>query len=266
MFSTIVGSLAVLEYGTEEQKKELLPKLATGEIMLAMATAEPESNYDAKYVSAQAQARDGGYVITGTKLFVPYANIANYLLIVARTQGKAGDSDGLTVFIVDGQAKGISYNPMPAIANDKQYEVLFDNVPVSPGDILGELNNGYSIVTNITRKATAIQCAEMVGGAQRGIERMADMFIDINGARWITYQAVWRLYEGLPAEREVAIAKAFANVACQRIASSSQHLHGGIGVDVDYDLHYYFRRAKAFELRLGSTPFHLKTIEAEIGQ
>ncbi|MCJ7520681.1 MAG: acyl-CoA dehydrogenase, partial [Dehalococcoidia bacterium] len=136
----------------------------------------------------------------------------------------------------------------------------------------------------------AMQCAEMIGGAQRGIEitsehmktriqferplgafqavqhRMADMFIDVNGARWTTYKAAWLLSEGLPAEREVAVAKAFANVACQRIAASSQHLHGGIGVDVDYDLHYYFRRAKTFELNLGNTPFHLKTIEAEIGQ
>jgi alkylation response protein AidB-like acyl-CoA dehydrogenase len=90
------------------------------------------------------------------------------------------------------------------------------------------------------------------------------MYIDVNGARWIMYQAVWRLSEGLPADREVAIAKAFANIACERIAFGAQQLHGGVGVDKDYDLHFYFRRAKAFALTLGSTPFHLKTLEAEI--
>ena len=290
MFSTIIGSLAVLEYGTEEQKRELLPKVATGDILLSLAIAEPEVNYDARYVAIQAQANDGGFTISGTKLFVPYASTADYLLVVARTQGKPGDEDGLTVFLVDGGANGLLFTDMPTIAHDRQCEVQFDKVSVSSADIVGSLNNGYSLVTALLRKATAIQCAEMVGGAQRGLEiaaehtktrvqferplgafqavqhRLADMFIDVNGARWTTYRAVWRLSDGLPAEQEVSIAKAFTNTACQRIAASAQHLHGGIGVDVDYDLHYYFRRTKAFELSLGNTPFHLKTIEAGISK
>jgi len=163
-------------------------------------------------------------------------------------------------------------------------------VPVSSGDILGALHRGLLLVTAIFRKAAGLQCAVMVGGAQMALEmtaqhtrtriqferplgafqavqhRLADMFIDVNGARWITYQALWRLSEGLPAEKEVAIAKAFTNMACQRIALSAQQLHGGVGVDLDYDLHFYFRQAKAFELSLGSTPFHLETLEAGIGR
>ena len=290
MFSTIIGSLAIFEYGTEEQKKGLLPEVATGDLFLSLAIAEPEVNYDARFVATQAHAQNGGFAINGTKLFVPYASTADYLLVVARTQGKPGNEEGLTVFLVDGEANGLIFNDMPAIAHDKQCEVQFDKVPVSSADIVGSLNNGYSLITALLQKATAIQCAEMVGGAQRELEiaaehtktriqferplgafqavqhRLADMFIDVNGARWTTYQAVWRLSDGLPAEREVAIAKAFTNVACQRIAASAQHLHGGIGVDVDYDLHYYFRRAKSFELNLGNTPFHLKTVEAEIGK
>ncbi|MEE8469869.1 MAG: acyl-CoA dehydrogenase family protein, partial [Dehalococcoidia bacterium] len=87
----------------------------------------------------------------------------------------------------------------------------------------------------------------------------------VNGARWVTYQAVWRLADGLPAEKEVAIAKAFTNAACQRVAFGAQQLHGGVGVDLDYDLHFYFRRAKAFELNLGVTPIHLETLEAGLG-
>jgi alkylation response protein AidB-like acyl-CoA dehydrogenase len=174
------------------------------------------------------------------------------------------------------------------IAADKQFEVVFDKVSVSDSDILGSLHKGLPMVKAVLRKATAIQCAVMVGGAQQELEltaehtktriqfdrpigtfqavqhRLADMFVDVQGARWTTYQAVWRLSEGLPADREVTIAKAFSNIACQRVAASAQQLHGGIGVDKDYDLHFYFRRAKAFELSLGSTPFHLKTLEAEL--
>ena len=290
MFSTMVlGALPILDFGTDEQKKALLPKIATGELIMTMATAEPQVNEEPKFIATRAEARDGGYAITGTKLFVPYAHIANYMLVVARTEGAPGDDEGLTVFIVDAKATDIKLTALVTIAADKQFEVVLDKVPVSNNDILGSLHKGLPMVNAILRKATAIQCAVMVGGALQELElttehtktriqfdrplgafqavqhRLADMFIDIQGARWTTYQAVWRLSEGLPADREVAIAKAFGNIACQRVAASAQQLHGGVGVDKDYDLHFYFRRAKALASTLGSTPFHLKTLEAEIG-
>jgi alkylation response protein AidB-like acyl-CoA dehydrogenase len=291
MFSTVVlGALPILKWGTEEQKKAFLPKVATGELFLTMALAEPGVNEDPLFVTTRAMTKDDGFLIHGTKLFVPYAHIADYLLVVARTKGVAGDKKGITVFIVDRKSQGINITPLVTIAADKQFEVQFDKVFVSSKNILGSLHNGLPLVREMLKKATAIQCAEMVGMAQQEMEitaehtknrvqferpigtfqavqhRLADMFIDVNGVRWTTYQAVWRLSEGLPADREVAIAKAFANIACQRVAFSAQQLHGGLGVDKDYDLHFYFRRAKAFALTLGSTPFHLKTLEAEISQ
>jgi alkylation response protein AidB-like acyl-CoA dehydrogenase len=291
MFSTVVlGALPILKWGTEEQKKAFLPKVATGELFLTMALAEPGVNEDPMFVTTRAMTKDDGFLIHGTKLFVPYAHIADYLLVVARTKGVAGDKKGITVFIVDRKSQGINITPLVTVAADKQFEVQFDKVFVSSKNILGSLHNGLPLVREMLKKATAIQCAEMVGMAQQEMEitaehtknrvqferpigtfqavqhRLADMFIDVNGVRWTTYQAVWRLSEGLPADREVAIAKAFANIACQRVAFSAQQLHGGLGVDKDYDLHFYFRRAKAFALTLGSTPFHLKTLEAEISQ
>jgi len=290
MLSSTIAALAIADYGTDEQKKALLPGVASGEVILAIALSEPEADYDAKWVAAAAAPKDGGFELSGTKRFVPCAHVADHMLVVARTAGKPGDDTGLTVFVVSGKAPGVVVPPpLRTIARDRQFEVRLDKVSVSPGDILGGLNEGSALVSGILRKGAAILCAQMVGGAQQEMEitaehaktrvqfgrplgafqayqhRMADVFIDVNGARWVAYQAAWRLSEGLPAEREVAIAKAFCNIACQRVAASTQHLHGGIGVDVDYDLHYYFRRAKAFELTLGNTPFHLKTIEAEIG-
>jgi alkylation response protein AidB-like acyl-CoA dehydrogenase len=115
------------------------------------------------------------------------------------------------------------------------------------------------------RAKNRIQFNRPIGTFQAVQHRLADMFIDVNGARWTTYQAVWRLSEGLPAEKEVAVAKAFANIACQRVAFAAQHLHGGLGVDMDYDLHFYFRRAKAYELSLGTSAAHLKDLEVELG-
>lgn len=287
--TTALGALLILEYGTEEQKQSILHKIASGELILTAAIAEPEVDEDPRFVTTQAIPQGEGLEITGIKLMVPYAHIADYLIVVTRTDGAYGDEEGITLIIVDGKAPAISITPLVTIAHDKQFEVAFDKVSVSSSDILGALHKGLPLVTAILRKAAALQCAMMVGGAQMALEmtaehtktriqferplgafqavqhRLADMFIDVNGARWITYQAVWRLSEGLPAEKEVAIAKAFTNIACQRIALSAQQLHGGVGVDLDYDLHFYFRQAKAFELSLGSTPFHLETLEAEIG-
>ncbi len=289
MFSTMaLGALPILEFGTDGQREALLPRVAAGELIMTMAMAEPEVNEGPAFIATRAESQDGGYVITGTKLFVPYAHIADYMLVVARTEGAPGEDKSLTVFIVDAKTAGTNLTPLVTIAADKQFEVVLDKVSVSDSDILGSLHEGLPMVKAILRKATAIQCAVMVGGAQQELEltaehtktriqfdrpigafqavqhRLADMFVDVQGARWTTYQAVWRLSEGLSAGREVAIAKAFSNIACQRVAASAQQLHGGVGVDRDYDLHFYFRRAKAFELSLGSTPFHLRTLEAEL--
>jgi alkylation response protein AidB-like acyl-CoA dehydrogenase len=289
MFSTVVlGALPILAWGTEEQKKAFLPKVAAGELFLTLAMAEPKVNEDPRFIATQAMTKDDGFLIHGTKLFVPYAHIADYLLVVARTKGVAGDRKGITILIVDRKAQGINITPLVTIAADKQFEVGFDKVFVSPRNLLGSLHNGLAPIQETLKKATAIQCAEMVGAAEQEMlmtaehtknrmqferpigtfqavqHRLADMFIDVNGVRWTAYQAVWRLSAGLPADREVAIAKAFANIACQRVAFSAQQLHGGLGVDKDYDLHFYFRRAKAFALTLGSTPSHLKTLEAEM--
>lgn len=287
MFSTIaLGALPILEWGSEEQKKAFLPKVAAGELFLTLALAEPEMNEDPRFVATRGRRQGNGFVIDGIKLFVPYAHAANYILVVTRTRGRDGADAGITAFIVDRNTPGINLTPLVTIGIGRQFEVRLDEVSVSSDNILGSLHNGLTQVRETLKKAAAIQCAEMVGGAQQELEitaehtrnrvqferpigtfqaaqhRLADMFIDVNSARWLTYQALWRLSEGLPAEREVAVAKAFANIACQRVALSAQQLHGGLGVDVNYDLHFYFRQAKAFELSLGSTPFHLETLEA----
>lgn len=290
MFSTIaLGALPLLDYGSDGQKKRILPAVAAGEVIMTMAISEEDVNEEPKFVATRAEPNGDGFAISGTKLFVPFADVADYVLVVARTEGNPGDERGITVFIVDAKAQGISLTHLVTIAADRQFEVVFNKVQVAASDILGSLHEGLPLLSAALRKATAIQCAMMVGGAQQEMEltaehtktrvqfnrplgafqavqhRLADMYIDVQGARWTTYQAVWHLSEGLPADRELAIAKSFTNIACQRVAASAQQLHGGVGVDKDYDLHYYFRRAKAYQLTLGSTPFHLKTLEAEIG-
>jgi len=290
MFSTMVmGVLPILEAGTDQQKKHLLTGVANGEILLTMAIAEPETDYQPQHMSTHAtHHKDGSFAISGTKLFVQNAHTADHLLVVART-GKVNDaSDGISILIVDRKAPGIGLTPLITIAANKQFEVSLDKTPCSAVDILGGLNKGWRIVESTLRKATALQCAEMVGVAHKALEltasyattriqfarpigsfqavqhRLADMLTDVESARWLSYQAVCRLDKGLPAAREVSIAKAWTSDACQRVVSGAHHIHGGVGFDVDYDLHYHFRWSKALELNLGSAPVHKGMAESAI--
>jgi alkylation response protein AidB-like acyl-CoA dehydrogenase len=290
IFSTVVmGVLPILEAGTDEQKKRLLTGVANGEVLLTMAIAEPGTDYQPQHMSTHAtHHQDGSFAISGTKLFVHNAHTADYLLVVAGTDKVNDAGEGISILIVDRKSPGTGLTPLITIAADRQYEVALDKVPCAAGDILGGLNKGWPVVESTLRKAAALQCVEMVGVAHKALEltasyattriqfarpigsfqavqhRLADMLTDVESARWLSYQAVWCLDRGLPAVREVSIAKAWASDACQRVVSGAHHIHGGIGFDLDYDLHYHFRWSKAMELNLGSAPIHKLAGESAI--
>jgi alkylation response protein AidB-like acyl-CoA dehydrogenase len=250
---------------------------------------EPGVAYDPGCVSTEALPGNGGYTIRGTKLFVPYASIANDLFVVARAGDGAGQGGNVAIFVVSREAAGIRLTPLRTIAGDKQFQVDLEDVFVSAEWRVGEGEGGLALVSAILEKGTAIQCAEMLGGAQYELEitaeycrervqfdrpigtfqavqhRLADMYMDVLGARLTTYQALWRLSEGMPSSREVSIAKAFTSKAVRRVAFSAQQLHAGMGYDLDHELHYYYRRAKALELKMGTVPAHLGALRPELG-
>ncbi len=286
---TLMGTLALLEGGTEEQKKKFLPEIAMGERILTMAMEESEVSYNPRFVTVPAAAKDGNYVINGTKLFVPYANVADQILVATRTAGNPGDEEGITVFMVDAKDSGINITYLKSVAPDRQFQVDFNDVTVSSDNIVGDLNKGLPLVKSVIEKATAIQCAEMVGGAEQEMKataeyakereqfgraigtfqavqhHLANMYTDVQGSRWSSYMAIFLLSQGQPAPREVAIAKAFTSNACQRVSYNATQVHGGMGVDMDNDLHFYFRRSKARDLRFGPAAIHLQALEAELG-
>ncbi|MFO8010710.1 MAG: acyl-CoA dehydrogenase family protein [Dehalococcoidia bacterium] len=286
LFSTIVlGVLPLLEAGSERQKSEILPSVARGETIMTMALSEPETDFTPQYMSSVASRSGRDFVINGTKLFVPYAHVADYMLVVTVTEEVSSDGDGCTVLLVRKGSNGIVLTPLLTIAADKRFEVSFTNVRVQSGDAIGEVNNGWKPINSVLHKAIALQCVETVGVMQQALamtaeytsnriqfgqpvgrfqavqHRLADMLTDVEGARWTSYRAMTHLNKGRDAEREVAIAKAWTGDACQRVAYAAQHLHGGIGMDLDYDLHYYFEWAKSRELNFGAMPYHLPFIQ-----
>ncbi len=173
-FSTVVlGGLPILNDGSEAQKKEHLPKIASGKTILTLALTEASAKYDAS-ITVKATADKDEYIINGTKLFVPDAHIADYLLCVARTSEQAKAEDGITIFIVDVKSPGISYTLLKSIANDKLCEVVFDRVRVPEENILGQLDQGWNEVQKTIQRAAVAKCCEMVGG----IQQVLDMTVD----------------------------------------------------------------------------------------
>jgi len=286
-FSTVIlGGLSILDVGSNEQKQEYLPEIIRGEKIFTLALTEPGyDNYDASSVTVAAARNNNNYIINGTKLFVPDAHIADYLLCVAKTK----PGNGMTIFLTDAKNPGIKYTVLKTIAGDKLCEVIFGQMPVPEASILGQLNQGWDVVQKIVQRAAVGKCCEMVGNIQRVLEMTvdyakerkqfdrpigsfqaiqhycADMATDVDGARFSTYRAAWMLSEQLPCTKEIAIAKAWTGKASQRIFALAHQIHGAIGATIEHDLHYYTRRAKAAELAFGDADFYQEVVAREMG-
>ncbi|TET41758.1 MAG: acyl-CoA dehydrogenase [Dehalococcoidia bacterium] len=286
-FSTVVlGGLSILDIGSEEQKQEYLPKIIRGEKILTLGLTEPGyHNYDDSSVTVEAARNNSSYIISGTKLFVADAHIADYLLCVARTKPE----NEVTIFLADAKNPKIKHTVLKTIASDKLCEVVFDQLLVPEANILGRLNQGWSAVQKIIERAAVGKCCETVGNIQRVLEMTvdyakerkqfdrpigsfqaiqhycADMATDVDSSRFSTYQAAWMLSEGLHCTKEVAIAKAWIGEASQRVFALAHQIHGAIGVTTEHDLHYYTRRAKAAELAFGDADFYREVVASEMG-
>ena len=289
-FSTVVlGAVPILDMGTPEQKNRFLPKIADGELIFTLALLEPDARYSAGDVRLKATPDKEGYTLNGTKLFVPYAHLADYIMVVARTDHKSKGEDGITVFIVDAKSRGISKKVLKTMCNDKLCEVIFEDVAVPKQMVLGELDKGWAGIQRALQRASVASCCEMVGGAQQVLEMTvnyckqrvqfgrpigsfqaiqhycANMATDIDGAKLVTCQAAWMISRGLNCDLEIAIAKSWTGNVYRRTTAISHQIHGAIGITMDYDLHFYSRRAKTAEVTFGDTDFWQETVAREIG-
>jgi len=289
-FSTVVlGGLTILDAGTEEQKKEFLSKIANGDLIITLALTEPSARYDPASITVKATPDGDDDVINGTKLFVPDANVADYLVCVTRTKDGASPEDGVTIFLVDAKSPGIATTLLKTIAGDKLCEMVFDNVKVPNKNMVGELDKGWPVMERILEKATVALCAQMVGGAEATLEmsvqyakdriqfgrpigsfqaiqhHCANMVTDVDGSKYIMYEAAWKVGEGLPATMEVSMAKAWVTEAYQRVTLLGHQIHGGIGFTEEHDMPLYFKRAKAAEATFGDADWHREAVARELG-
>ena len=259
--TVVCCGLPIARFGTEDQKAAWLGGIARGRVMSYAGVSGDEL--------VVTESGDG-FVLDGTALFVPYAHPAEALLVVA----------GDTVLLVDTASPGITREPLDVIGATRQYRVDFAGVAV-PGDrVLGGLESGRAVADAVTALGTAATCAEMVGGAQHVLDttvsyatereqfgrpigsfqavqhHCANMAIDVLSSRFIAYEAIWRLSEGLAAAPEVSMAKAWVSEAYQRVCDLGHQVHGAIGFTGEHDLHYYFRHAMTSALTFGDADFH----------
>lgn len=289
-FSTVVLSgFTLLEAGSDEQKQSYLSKICSGEMVMTFALTELDGTYLPKSIETAAKNKGNHYVLNGTKLFVPDANIADFMLVAARTKSSSKLEEGISIFLVDAKSPGVRVTLLKTLGRDKLCEVVFEDVKVPEKSLVGKLDSGWPIIKSILRKATVAKCAEMVGGAQASLdmavnyakERVqfnrpigsfqaiqhycANMVTDVDGSRFITYKAAWTESEGLPSDMEVSMAKAWTSEAYKRVAVLAHQIFGAIGFTMDHDMHLYFRRAKAGELAYGDADFHREIVAAQLG-
>jgi alkylation response protein AidB-like acyl-CoA dehydrogenase len=284
IFPTLVlGALPVAQFGTPAQQERLLAPVARGESVLTAALAEAGSDDPAKPTTTAR--RDGaGWRLDGTKVCVSAAHLAERILVPARTDG------GLGVFLLDPKAAGVALERQVTTNLEPQFWLTLSGAPVASGDVLGGPTAGAAVVEWLVERALVCLSAIQVGVAGRALEmtadytnkreqfgkpiasfqavhqRAADAYIDLEAIRLTMWQAAWRLSAGLPASVEAAVAKYWASEASARVTYAAQHLHGGIGVDVDYPLHRYYFWSKQIELNLGSGTPQLARLGAALAK
>ncbi|MDD5093765.1 MAG: acyl-CoA/acyl-ACP dehydrogenase [Dehalococcoidia bacterium] len=288
-FSTVTSGLAVLHMGTEEQKKQILPSLCTGELLLTSAIVEEEVKYDASGIDVKATQEKDQFVLSGVKKFVPEADTANYIICFARTSKAQGEQDGVTLFLIDRTTPGVEVTVLKPLDGSRQCNVRFNNVKVSASAVLGQVDKGWHGFQKVLEMCTIAKCAEMLGGAEAILamssqyskervqfgkpigsyqaiqHRGADMAIDVDAMRLTTYDAAWMLSEGIPCAKEVAIAKGWASDAFRRVVFGGMRIHGGNGFMLEHDVTIHYRKALASEYYFGDARHHRKVILEQIG-
>jgi alkylation response protein AidB-like acyl-CoA dehydrogenase len=272
------GILPLLEFGSESQRQSVLPLALSGKCIVSLAQLEPSASYEADGIQMTATQADGDYILSGTKLFVRNANVADYFIVPARASNIAGRVEsGITCFIVPAGVEGLTIHPLDTMGDDRQGEVSFDGVWVSRDAVLGSSDQGWEVLRRISHYASVAECAWMAGGAEAVLNmtvqfvtqrvqfdklvgsfqavqhHCANMAIDLDASRNITYRAAWQLAKGDDAEYETALAKGFVSSAYQRICELAHQCHGAIGFSMEHDLHLYTRRAKTSELAFGNS-------------
>ena len=280
--STILCALLILEGGTKKQKEQLLPAIAKGQRILTLAFTELDYGWVPESVQLKAARKGEGYVLTGTKLFVPDVPSADQLICAARTG--TGDK-GITLFLVDKKAPGVSSRVLKGFLGQKLSEVKFDQVQVRQENVLGEVGHGWTTIAKVMDRASTVLSGYMAGAVQKVLDmsmdyahkrvqfgvpiakfqRVQDRLIEMRDhadkAHLTTYEAASKLENGGGAI-EASIAKAVVSDALYYGCDEAHHVHGGVGSDKRFDLFLYTQTSRSLYHYMGDPAHHRKRLAA----
>jgi alkylation response protein AidB-like acyl-CoA dehydrogenase len=286
--SVVLAAGAILAAGTDAEKQALLPGIASGDTIAALAFTEPSGKWDAAGITMEATENVGGeFTLSGEKMFVIDGFTADTIVVVARTAGTTG-TDGIMFFTVAGDADGLTRTPLQTMdTTRKQAKLEFENVVASP---LGSTQHGFAAFSKVLDQAAVALSNEMMGGAQKVLEmsveyakvrvqfgrpigsfqaikhKCADMLLEVESGKSAAYYASWAAAEDneeLPVV--AALAKAYCSEAYFHAAAENIQIHGGIGFTWEHPAHLYFKRAKSSEIYLGDPTYHRELLAQRIG-
>jgi len=289
--TVLLGGAAIAAAGSPATRQEWLPKIAAGEAKATLAASEPNARWDAAGITLAAHEARGGFALSGTKLFVPDAHLADVLVVAARTRDGSTMEDGISLFLVPKGTPGVAVRLLPSVDETRKLcEVKFDNVALPAAALIGELHNGWPALSRVIDRAAVALSAEICGAAQRVLDmtvdyaklrqafgkpigsyqgvkhKCADMLIEIENAKSLTYYAAWAVDEAEPdAAMAVSMAKAAASDAGRKVCAAGIQLHGGIGMTWEHDLQLYLKRAKASEIAFGDATWHRERVARLMG-
>jgi alkylation response protein AidB-like acyl-CoA dehydrogenase len=267
--SAVLSAGVLARAGTEAQKQEWLPRLASGEAIFTPAWLEPHGGYGPAGVQLAASGGAGTLKLNGSKRHVLFAKSATRLLVLARTGSAPTDVD---LLLVDPGAPGVILTQQKTMASDTQYEVRFNDVPVAATECIGAARGGWAVWNDVMHDGIILLAAQAMGGAERALEitvdfsktrhqfdkplgafqalahYMADAATTVDGGRTLVHEAAWALATGRSIAKLAPMAKLFACKAYRDVTAMAQQVHGGIGFTTEYDIQLFFRRAKQLQL------------------
>jgi alkylation response protein AidB-like acyl-CoA dehydrogenase len=279
-----LAGMTLLYGANEEQRQRWLPSLCDGTALGTVALVENSGRWDAHGVQLSAQRSGSGWVLRGEKAYVADAHIADWMIVVARTG--AGDGDGVTLFVVDTNAPGVTVRNVQSMDQTRRMAtVSFADVSVDADRIIGGEGRGWSVLRRGVDRALVAISAELCGVAQRAMEmsveyaktrqqfgrpigsyqavshKCADMLVQVESAKSLTYYAAWAVDNDVPeAPLAAAMAKAYASDAARQVTGAAIQVHGGIGFTWEHDMHLYVKRAKWGETMLGDAVYHRERV------
>jgi 3-oxocholest-4-en-26-oyl-CoA dehydrogenase beta subunit len=281
--SIVLGANALTRFGHSDQQHRWAAPAARGELIIAVALAEEDAD-DPDQPATVAERVGDGWLLTGTKTTVLAGTLAGLFLVPATTAA------GPAVFLVTPDDDGVTVTAQQVTGGDGAALVDLAAVRLSADRLLGDADAGREVVGWLTKRATVGLCALQLGVTEHALEltaayaqrrqqfgkpigsfqavaqRLADGYIDVEGIRLTLWQAAWRMASDLPCETEVATAKFWAADAGHRVAHTAVHIHGGVGVDIDGEVHRYFLAASYNEFALGGATAQLRSIGAALAR